>query len=126
MVPEQENENDIGDLSDLQSPLSRRNLSRVKTEKSVASTLCTNEDSSQSCNLASTSKSFKFRPRFADEGLEDLDSQSDFSVEDAGLDTPPAFNGTAEELESAIKVGTEMVREMEDRQEVMASHLLRE
>lgn len=126
MFPEQENENDIGDISDLQTPLSRRNLTRVKTEKSVASTLCTNEDSSQSCNLAAMSKSFKFRPRFADEGLEDLDSQSEFSVEDGGLDTPPLFNGTAEELESAIKVGTEMVREMEERQEVMASNLLRE
>jgi hypothetical protein len=115
MLPEQENERKTTGIPTDESPLSKRDTSRFKTERSVGSTLCSNDESSTSFNVASASKSFKFRPRFADEGLEDLDSHSECSLDASALETPQPHNQDSDELRSAMKAGVEMVREMEER-----------
>lgn len=92
----------------------------------MLSTSCTmeREQSSQSCDVRSVAKSSRFRPRFADEGLEDLESDTDSPPEDLVPETPASR--PSEELDECMKVGDEMVKEIERRQHVLASDLLRE
>ena len=126
MLSEKELERSNDDCRDPKSPSAESNLSLRKQDKSVASTLCTidREGSSESCMNAS--KSFKFRPRFADEGLEDFESDDGISEREFSLETPAAGIGDTEDLRSAVKVGTEIEREIAERHEVLASDLLRE
>jgi hypothetical protein len=70
---------------------SQSGLHRDLRERSVGSTMCSLDRgwSDTGADSRSLHKSFKFRPRFADEGLEDLQSDASSSdEEDSDLDTP--------------------------------------
>ena len=103
-------------------------LSRGKTERSVGSTLCSIERDSPEArsDIKSLPRPFRFRPRFADEGLEDLDDEDDFSDPDdlSDFETPAAE--TSSDLRDCMKVSEEMERDREQRSQVLPSDLLRE
>jgi hypothetical protein len=116
----------VDEAKDRLTPSPTKPLITQTVEKSELSTSCSmeRENSSQSCDVRSISKSYKFRPRFADEGLEDLASETESIPGETGCIIPSSPN--SEELDACMKVGEAMVRDIEQRQQVLASDLLRE
>ncbi len=108
------------------TPTSKEGLTRHNTSNSILSTSCTieREHPAQSCDIRSVAKSSKFRPRFADEGLEDFESDTDSASEDQCSDTTTSRPSV--ELDECMKVGDEMMKDIERRNHVVASDLLRE
>jgi hypothetical protein len=104
-------------------------FTRGKTNRSVGSTLCSIEKDSPEAtsDVKSPPRPFRFRPRFADEGLEDLDIEEDdrSEVDDlSDFETPAAEFSS--DLRDCMKVSEEMEREREQRSHVLPSDLLRE
>ena len=110
------------ETGEIGTPCSQSSLHRDLRERSVGSTMCSLDRgcSDTGADSRSCHKSFKFRPRFADEGLEDLQSDGASSdEEDSDLDTPGS-SSLCEIPESANKEAYESVSQ------IFASDLLRE